>query len=117
MPCYRKLGCHVKCYFLAKGFAYMPESISLFSTEKAFFYRGISSLQNNLFYKIVTSNFSFSHNVFYPIWHLFFILNAPSHEKRPCRNCEQYRVWSVQSAQADHSRNFSLLADFLCIKR
>ena len=23
---------------------------------------------------LVTSNFSFSHNVFYPIWHLFFIL-------------------------------------------
>ena len=25
---------------------------------------------------LVTSNFSFSHHVFYPIWHLFFILNA-----------------------------------------
>ena len=25
---------------------------------------------------LVTSNFSFSHNVFYPIWHLFSILNA-----------------------------------------
>ena len=25
---------------------------------------------------LVTSNFSFSQNVFYPIWHLFFILNA-----------------------------------------
>ena len=25
---------------------------------------------------LVKSNFSFSHNVFYPIWHLFFILNA-----------------------------------------
>ena len=25
---------------------------------------------------LVTSNFSFSHNVFYPIWLLFFILNA-----------------------------------------
>ena len=24
----------------------------------------------------VTSNFSFSHNVFYPIWHFIFILNA-----------------------------------------
>ena len=23
-----------------------------------------------------TSNFSFSHNVFYPTWHLFFILNT-----------------------------------------
>ena len=25
---------------------------------------------------LVTSNFSFSHNVFYPIWQLFFILKA-----------------------------------------
>ena len=25
----------------------------------------------------MTSNFSFSHNVVYPIWHLFFISNAP----------------------------------------
>ena len=25
---------------------------------------------------LVTSNFSFSHNIFYSIWHLFFILNA-----------------------------------------
>ena len=25
---------------------------------------------------LVTSNFSVSHNVFHPIWHLFFILNA-----------------------------------------
>ena len=25
---------------------------------------------------LATSNFSFSQNVFYPIWHLFFILNA-----------------------------------------
>ena len=25
---------------------------------------------------LVTSNFSFSHNVFYPTWHLFYILNA-----------------------------------------
>ena len=25
---------------------------------------------------LVTSNFSLSYNVFYPIWHLFFILNA-----------------------------------------
>ena len=25
---------------------------------------------------LVTSNFSFSHDVFYPLWHLFFILNA-----------------------------------------
>ena len=37
----------------------------------------------------------------------------PSREKGPYRNCKKYRSGQpAQSAQTDHGRNFSLLADF-----
>ena len=39
---------------------------------------------------------------------------SPSHEKGPHGHCDPGQP--VQSTQAAHSRNFSLLADFLCIK-
>ena len=35
---------------------------------------------------LVTSNFSFSHNVFYPLWYLFSILNAPQMLSAICFN-------------------------------
>ena len=41
----------------------------------------------------------------------------PSREKGPDENCESIDPdQPAQSAQADHGRNFSLFADFLCIK-
>ena len=40
------------------------------------------------------------------------------HMKRDLKGIKKsiYRGLSAQSAQADHGRNFSLSADFLCIK-
>ena len=41
----------------------------------------------------------------------------PSRKKGPYGNCEKYPPWQpAQSAQSDQGGNFSLLADFLCIK-
>ena len=52
----------------------LPNNATFWRTKDIYLWKRFWEKQKLL----VTSNFSFSHNVFYPVWHIFFILNALS---------------------------------------
>ena len=55
--------------------AYFPLSIFFYCKSDSAHFSFSTEIPCQICPLLVTSNFSFSHNVFYPIWYLFSILN------------------------------------------
>ena len=62
---------------------------------------------------LVTSNFSFSHNIFYPTWHLFFRLNSFKMSLPICFTLDQSKILSSGNGQC-HLHLFQLYSRCQC---
>ena len=95
-PCFQKA-----CFPGASKSVIVWEWVNLLPHNAAFWHTKEIWLWKTLWEKeklLATINFSFSHNVFYPIWHLFFILTHYQmtnfrffRTERLCRR--QFQIW------------------------